>query len=326
MSAVTDLSELAIEECDEIAAAITGSVQHGKVRSTWPLTKQRRLLVTSDRLSAFDRIIGLVQHKGQVLNELAAWWFDQLADITKNHKIEIVDPQCLIATDTTPLPIEVVVRARLTGSTSTSILPRYLHGERELYGHHLPDGLQAHGSLPQPLITPTTKAQAGSHDEAITSQQILQRRLVEPELWQETQRVALALFERGTQIADKAGFILADTKYEFGQDQNSDLVLIDEVHTPDSSRYWDKTEAEEAIAAGRTPQGYDKEPVRLALRTLGFKGDGPIPELPLEVWQQSSQRYVELYERLTQNKFTPATQPAKERITENLAQYFASNP
>ena len=202
------------------------------------LAGDRRLLVTTDRLSAFDRIIGTVPHKGQVLNQLAAWWFAKTADIVANHVIEVPDPNALIAVDAAPLPVEVVVRGRLTGSTSTSLLPRYQAGERVLYGHRLPDGLEPHGPLGEPLITPTTKADQGEHDQPVTCDEVVELGLVEPGLWAEVQKVAIELFTRGERLAADAGFILADTKYEFGMSPAGELLLIDEIHTPDSSRFW----------------------------------------------------------------------------------------
>ncbi len=293
----------------------------GKVRETWQLPNQRRLLVTTDRLSAFDRIIGLVPNKGQVLNQLAAWWFEQTADIVANHMVSMPDPNALIAIDAAPLPVEVVVRARLTGSTSTAVLPRYLAGERVLYGHTLPDGLTPHGPLPAPIVTPTTKAPDGDHDQPITVTEVVELGLIEPELWQRIQQVALDLFARGSAIADAAGFVLADTKYEFGIGPDGELLLIDEMHTPDSSRYWSQSTLDDRLAAGEAPDGYDKEPVRLALVAAGYRGDGPPPELSPEVWEQTSARYVELYERLTGQTFVPASQPAAERITANLSEF-----
>ncbi len=294
----------------------------GKVREMWPLPDRRRLLVTTDRLSAFDRIIGAVPHKGQVLNQLAAWWFAKTADIVANHVIEVPDPNALIAVDAAPLPVEVVVRGRLTGSTSTSLLPRYEAGERLLYGHHLPDGLTAHGPLGQPLITPTTKAEKGAHDQPVTSDEVVELGLVEPGLWAQVQKVALELFERGQRLAADAGFILADTKYEFGLAPDGELLLIDEVHTPDSSRFWAIDSLDDRLAAGLAPESYDKEPVRLALRALGYRGDGPPPTLAEEVWQETSARYVRLYESLTGQAFQPGEQPAGPRLDRNLAPYL----
>ncbi len=304
-----------------VELAIAGRVS-GKVREAWPLGGGRRLLVTTDRLSAFDRIIGTVPHKGQVLNQLSAWWFARTADIVANHLIEVPDPNAVIAIEANPLPVEVVVRGRLTGSTSTSLLPRYQAGERVLYGHHLPEGLTAHGPLAEPLITPTTKAERGDHDQPITVEEVVSRGLVDEGLWAEVQKVALELFTRGERMAADAGFVLADTKYEFGLDADGRLLLIDEVHTPDSSRFWAIDSLEERLADGRTPESFDKEPVRLALRELGYVGDGPPPELPDEVWARTSARYVELYQALTGSAFEPGAQPADERLAANLAPHL----
>lgn len=291
----------------------------GKVRETWEFGAGRRLIATTDRISAFDRVIGAVPHKGQVLNQLAAWWFDQTTDIVANHVISVPDPNLTIAIDAQPLPVEVVVRGRLTGSTSTSILPRYMAGEREMYGYVLPDGLEPHSPLPEPLVTPTTKAQDGGHDEPISVEAVADRGLVEPGTWAEVQKAALALFERGVEIAAAAGFVLADTKYEFGTTPDGALLLIDEVHTPDSSRFWSVDSLHARLAAGLMPESYDKEPVRLALRDLGYSGDGAPPALPADVVAAASDRYVTIYERLTKATFEPGRQPAAERIAAAVA-------
>lgn len=290
----------------------------GKVREAWPLPGGRRLLVTTDRLSAFDRIIGSVPHKGQVLNQLAAWWFARTADIVANHVLEVPDPNALIAVDAKPLPVEVVVRGRLTGSTSTSLLPRYQAGERVLYGHRLPDGLTPHGPLGEPLITPTTKADKGDHDRPVTCDEVVELGLVEPGLWAEVQKVAVELFGRGEQIAADAGFVLADTKYEFGLGPGGELLLIDEVHTPDSSRWWMAESYDRRLAQGEEPESLDKEVVRRAFADIGYKGEGPIPTVPDEVWSATTARYIVAYERLTGRPFDPGAYPVPERLVENL--------
>ncbi len=295
----------------------------GKVRESWPLPNDRRLLVTTDRLSAFDHIIHAVPHKGQVLNQLSAWWFGQTSDIVANHLIEVPDPNAVIGVDARPLPVEVIVRARLTGSTSTAVLPRYQAGEREIYGYTLPDGLEAHGPLPRYIITPTTKAVTGTgHDTPITCDQVVEQGLVEESTWEQVQEAALALFARGVEQADAAGFVLADTKYEFGTGPDGQLLLIDEIHTPDSSRYWAAHTLDDRLAAGQPPDGYDKEPVRLALKAAGFE-DGKIPELDEAVWVETSNRYVHLYERLTGCRFEPGEQPVEARLRRNLASLLA---
>ncbi|MEZ5411528.1 MAG: phosphoribosylaminoimidazolesuccinocarboxamide synthase [Acidimicrobiales bacterium] len=291
----------------------------GKVRESWRLAGGHRLLVTTDRISAFDRVIGTVEHKGQVLNQLSAWWFDRTEDIVANHVISVPDPNALVAVDATPLPVEVVVRGRLTGSTSTSLLPRYEAGERVLYGHRLPEGLTAHGPLPEPMITPTTKESGGAHDRPVTIDEVVDLGLVEPGLWTQVQKAAIDLFARGTEIAAGAGFVLADTKYEFGLGPGGELLLIDEVHTPDSSRFWAVDSMDDRIRAGLAPESYDKEPVRLALKAAGYSGSGPVPHLPEAVLADTSARYVELYERLTGLAFEPGERPIAERIAANLA-------
>ncbi len=309
----------------ETIAFVLPGHSSGKVREAWQLPDHRRLLITTDRLSAFDQVIGTVPHKGQVLNQLSAWWFGRTTDIVANHVIEVPDPNAVVAVDATPLPVEVVVRGRLTGSTSTSILPRYAAGERVLYGYRLPDGLEPHGPLPEPLITPTTKAAKGEHDQPISVERVAADGLVEPGLWAEVQKAALELFTRGPEIAAGAGFVLADTKYEFGLAPDGGLIVIDELHTPDSSRFWAIDSLEERLADGKGPESFDKEPVRLALRAAGYRGEGPPPELPQEVWDRAAERYVELYERLTGQAFEPAEQPAIDRLRKNLAQLIGGD-
>ena len=286
----------------------------GKVRESWRLPDGRRVLITTDRISAFDRVLGAIEHKGQVLNQLAAWWFERTADIVANHMLDMPDPNVLVAVEAAPLPVEVVVRGRLTGSTATAVLPRYLQGERILYGHRLPDGIEPHGPLPEPLITPTTKAVDGGHDQPITCEEVASSGLVEAELWEEIQRVALALFQRGVEVAADAGFVLADTKYEFGLGPDGKLLLIDEMHTPDSSRYWSAKTLAERLAAGQQPESFDKEPFRLAFAAAGYTGNGEPPELDVRVRTATAARYVELYERLTGLPFEPGARPVVGRV------------
>ncbi|HAN35158.1 MAG TPA: phosphoribosylaminoimidazolesuccinocarboxamide synthase, partial [Acidimicrobiaceae bacterium] len=207
----------------------------GKVRVSFALPADagggRRLFVTTDRLSAFDRVIAGVPYKGQVLNQLAAWWFAQTADIVPNHVLEIPDPNVLVARSAHPLPVEVVVRGYITGVTSTSLWQQYADGARTIYGHPFPDGLRKNTALPYALVTPTTKAEHGGHDEPITVAEVVEHGLVEPKMWGQTVEAALQLFRRGQQVAAEAGLILADTKYEFGIDEHGSLLLIDEMHT-----------------------------------------------------------------------------------------------
>jgi phosphoribosylaminoimidazole-succinocarboxamide synthase len=292
----------------------------GKVRVSFALGDRHRLFVTTDRLSAFDRIVAGVPYKGQVLNQLSAWWFEETADVVANHVVAVPDPNVLVARAARPLAVEVVVRGYITGVTSTSLWRQYAEGARTIYGYHFPDGLQKNSALPEPLITPTTKPPAGSsvHDEPLTCAEVVDRRLVDVDLWDRVMAAALDVFERGQQLAGKAGLILADTKYEFGLGMDGELLLIDEVHTPDSSRFWIAATYEERLANGEEPESLDKEVVRRALADAGYRGDGDPPDLPAEVWAETTARYVDAYERLTSLTFDPGRYPVDERIAKDL--------
>ncbi|MFT3854140.1 MAG: phosphoribosylaminoimidazolesuccinocarboxamide synthase [Ilumatobacteraceae bacterium] len=290
----------------------------GKVRASFAWGDER-LFVTTDRLSAFDRIIAGVPYKGQVLNQLSAWWFEQTADLVDNHVIAVPDPNLLVARSAIPLPVEVVVRGVITGVTSTSIWQMYAAGRRTVYGHTLPDGLRKNERLPEPIVTPTTKADKGGHDEPLSCAEVVSRGLVDQYLWDDVQGIALALFRRGQEIAAKAGLILADTKYELGLSDDGTLLLIDELHTPDSSRYWVAATYDERLAAGDEPESLDKEVVRRALLDAGYRGDGPPPALDPSVWAATTARYVDAYERLTGEQFVRGSYPVGARIQEALA-------
>lgn len=294
----------------------------GKVRVSYALPDEggegRRLFVTTDRLSAFDRIIAGVPYKGQVLNQLAAWWFARTADIVPNHVVSVPDPNLLVARAARPLPVEVVVRGYITGVTSTSLWRQYADGAREIYGHRFPDGLRKNTPLPNPLVTPTTKGDDGAHDEPLTVAEVAERGLVPHRRWGEVVEAALQLFRRGQERAAAAGLVLADTKYEFGTAADGSLLLIDELHTPDSSRYWVADSYEARLAAGEEPESLDKEVVRRALLDAGYTGDGPPPELGEAVWAETTRRYVSAYERLTGTTFVPGAYPVPDRIAEAL--------
>lgn len=292
--------------------------REGKVRSSYRLSAQRRLFVTTDRLSAFDRVIAGVPYKGQVLNQLSWWWFKRLADIVAHHALAIPDPNALVAVEAEPLSVEVIVRQRITGVTSTSLWQQYCTGARVLYGHHLPDGLQKNDLLPEAIITPTTKAVGGAHDEALTCDEVVSHGFVAAKLWQGVQEAALAIFAAGRSQAAQGGLELADTKYEFGLSPDGQLMLIDEVHTPDSSRYWVLDTLEARLAEGLEPESLDKEVVRRAFADVGWKGDGPMPELPSDVWLETSKRYIETYERLTGEAFVPGEYPVMPRLARNI--------
>ena len=290
----------------------------GKVRVSYELPDDERLFVTTDRLSAFDRIVAAIPYKGQVLNELAAWWFANTADIIANHVRGVPDPNATIGVSARPLPVEVVVRGHITGVTSTSLWKRYADGERTIYGYELPDGLRQHQRLDAPIITPTTKGEDGTHDEPLTCAQVVERGLVGAELWDRVQATALALFARGQEIAASAKLILADTKYEFGLDPDGQLIIIDEMHTPDSSRFWVAATYDERVAAGQDPESLDKEPIRRALIAAGYNGDGPSPDLGPEVTAQTTARYINAFERLTCRTFVPGAYPVEPRMIEAL--------
>ena len=299
--------------------------REGKVRVSYRVesAEPTRLFITTDRLSAFDRIIAGIPYKGQVLNQLAAWWFARTTDIVANHVVAVPDPNVLIARGTDPLPVEVVVRGAITGVTSTSLWQLYAAGSRTIYGYHFPDGLHKNTLLPEPIVTPTTKPAAGSgaHDEPLTWAEVVERGLVPGPRWEQISAVAVELFTAGQRIAAQAGLILADTKYEFGVagDPDDDTVLlIDEVHTPDSSRYWVADTYEERFAAGDEPESLDKEPVRQALGDSGYRGDGDPPPLGAEVIAATTDRYIGAFERLTGEPFDRAEYPVAERIAARL--------
>jgi phosphoribosylaminoimidazole-succinocarboxamide synthase len=294
-----------------------GPKHQGKVRDIY-CVGDMRVLITTDRISAFDRVLGFVPFKGQVLNALSAWWFEQTRHIVPNHVVEVPDPNVTIAREAVPLPVEVVVRGYLTGVTNTSLWTLYAQGERNPYGIMLPDGLQKNDPLPIPIITPTTKTTGGAHDELLTRGQIIKRALVAPLLWEQVEAKALALFGYGQWVAQRAGLILVDTKYEFGLIDGK-LALIDEIHTPDSSRYWTK----ESYGSGRQPEHFDKEYMRFWFIKQGYRGDGEPPVMPDDLVAEMAQRYISAYERLTGREFVPGEYPASARIAHNLEKYRA---
>lgn len=289
----------------------------GKVRASYAQDGQR-LLVTTDRVSAFDRILGVIPYKGQVLNQLSLWWFEQTRDIVANHVIASPDPNVTIGREALALPVEVVVRGYITGVTSTSMWTLYAAGERSPYGIPLPDGLKKNDRLPQPVITPTTKATGGAHDERITRDEIIERGLVTAELWGQVEQAALTVFKHGQSVADKAGLILVDTKYEFGL-IDGQLALIDEIHTPDSSRYW----VADSYTSGSDdePENMDKEYLRKWFAAQGYRGDGTPPTMPDDFVATVAGRYISTYEKLTGQTFQPGETPIVERIQRNVAAY-----
>ncbi len=309
--------ESPFEGLDPDAIADLGPTTRGKVRDIVDLGDTLALVAT-DRISAFDQVLGTVPYRGQVLNQLAAWWFEQIADIVDNHVVSVPDPNVTIGRKCTPLPVEVIVRARLTGSTNTALWTRYNAGERTIYGLDFPNGMSKNDPLPAAIITPTTKAEQGEHDLPITEVEIVESGLVETGLWQEVRTAALAVFERGRHLAARSGLVLVDTKYEFGLDAEGALVIIDEVHTPDSSRFWRASTAEDLIARGSEPENLDKEVVRLSYAAAGYTGDGPPPPLSSSLARQVSAVYTESIEMLTGVAFEPAEYPAGPRVEEAI--------
>ncbi|MSP11826.1 MAG: phosphoribosylaminoimidazolesuccinocarboxamide synthase [Chloroflexi bacterium] len=295
-----------------------GEKRQGKVRDFYTLPGQRRALITTDRLSAFDRVVGLIPHKGQVLNQLAAFWFEQTGDIIPNHMLAVPDPNVMIGREAQAFPVEIVVRGYISGVTKTSLWYNYQQGEREIYGLRFPEGLHKNQRLPDPVITPTTRATgAGGHDERITRAEIIERGLVAATQYRQIEQAALALFKRGQQLSEQGGLILVDTKYEFGL-VDGQVILIDEMHTPDSSRFWRAETYRERLAAGLEPENFDKEFIRLWFAQQNYRGDGEPPALDSATVSQASRRYVSVYEMLTGRTFVPGETPYADRIRRNL--------
>ena len=311
------LLELLPYACGETNLPLTGKTV-GKVREWYPLPDGKRLIVTTDRLSAFDRILARVPYKGQVLNQLSAWWFEQTRDIIPNHLVSIPDPNAAIVTEVEPLLVEVIVRGYISGVTTTALWYRYNLGEREIYGYTFPDGLRKNERLPEPIITPTTKGGPSGHDERLTCAEVVSKGILDAATWEQVQSAALAIFRRGQELAQKAGLVLVDTKYEFGRAPDGRILLIDEVHTPDSSRFWKADSYESRFAAGLEPENFDKEFVRIAYAELGYRGDGEIPSMPDELWAAASERYITIYEMLTGETFAPGVYPVNERLVDGL--------
>ncbi|MFN3991766.1 MAG: phosphoribosylaminoimidazolesuccinocarboxamide synthase [Tabrizicola flagellatus] len=297
----------------------------GKVRDCYDLPDGTRLLISSDRISAFDQILAVIPWKGQVLTQLARYWFDHTGDIAANHVIGYPDPNVVHCKRVSILPVEIVVRGYLAGTTSTSILTRYKAGERTMYGHTLPEGLRDNQALPQAIITPTSKAFDGGHDEPLTAAEIVGTGLLTQEQWDEVSQKALALFARGQKMAADRGLILVDTKYEFGTDAEGNILLADEIHTPDSSRYWIADGYEEAFVNGTRPPSFDKDVIRSWVVARCDPYRDPIPEIPAEMIERTARVYIDAYERITGQPFTPdaSGETPLARVRANLARFFS---
>ena len=297
---------------------------YGKVRDNYDLPDGRRIIIASDRISAFDRILAAIPFKGQVLTQTARFWFERTGDICPNHVIEYPDPNVVIGRRLNILPVEIVVRDYLAGTTGTSILTLYKKGQREMYGHRLPDGLADNQKLPQPIITPTSKAFDGGHDEPLTPEQIVEQGLLSAEQWATLSSYALALFARGREIAAERGLILVDTKYEFGTDADGQIVLADEIHTPDSSRYWFAGSYAERFAAGQRPESFDKDFVRAWVAERCDPYNDPIPEIPPQMLVDTAAVYIQAFETITGQIFEieEDDEPVLGRVRRNLDPYF----
>ncbi len=295
-----------------------GTKTEGKVRDIYTQS-DKIILITTDRHSSFDRIIAHIPNKGAVLNLISAWWFKNTEAIVQNQVIAVPDPNVVVAKLAKPFLVEVVVRGYLTGVTDTSIWTAYQKGKRDFGGITLPDGMKKNMPLPKAIITPTTKA---GHDENLSLDEVVPRGLATEAEWAEMQRAALELFAFGQKHASEKGFILVDTKYEFGL-YDGKVILIDEVHTPDNSRYWLKDSFEQRIAEGLEPMAFDKEFLRIWFKEhCDPYNDAVLPEAPEDMVLELSRRYIEIYEKLTGAKFTiDESLPPVERMEQNLAPY-----
>ena len=293
-----------------------GKKYEGKVRDNYTLNG-KRIIVTTDRISAFDRVLCTIPFKGAVLNQTSAFWFDKTKNIVENHMLNVPDPNVMVVKECKPYPVEMVVRGYITGVTTTSAWYSYERGTRNFCGNILPEGLKKNQKLKKPIITPSTKAEHGAHDESVSGEEIIKRGLVDRKTYRKMEQAALALFDFGAKLASKNNLILVDTKYEFAS-LNGKLVLIDELHTPDSSRFWVKDTYDKLFSKGEEPQKLDKEYVRQWLAQRGFIGEGTIPEIPGEVRIEAAKRYITAYEMITGKEFEAAEGDALKRIKEML--------
>ena len=294
-----------------------GKKYEGKVRDNY-LLGDKRLIITTDRISAFDRVLCTIPFKGQVLNQTSAFWFEKTKNIVKNHVIGVPDPNVTVARECKLIPVEMVVRGYLTGVTTTSAWYNYEKGVRDFCGNKLPDGMKKDQKFDKPIITPSTKAEKGAHDESVSGEEMIKRGIVDEKIYRQMEKVAIELYNFGKELVAKNNLILVDTKYEFGLDEDGNLTLIDEIHTPDSSRFWIKDTYDKLFSEGKEPQKLDKEYVRQFLANKGFIGEGEIPEIPDEVKIEAAKRYIKAYEMITGKEFEAETQEIIERVKNNL--------
>ena len=296
-----------------------GKKYEGKVRDNYILNG-KRIIITTDRISAFDRVLCSIPFKGQVLNQISAFWFEKTKHIVKNHLISVLDPNVMLVNECKPYPVEMVVRGYITGVTTTSAWYNYERGVRNFCGNILPEGLKKNQRLENPIITPSTKAEHGLHDESLSGEEIIKRGLVEEKTYRKIEESALALFNFGSNFVAKQNLILVDTKYEFGE-LNGKIFLIDEVHTPDSSRFWIKDTYGTLFSKAQEPQKLDKEYVRQWLANKSFIGEGTIPIIPDKVKIEAAKRYITAYEMITGKEFEADNEDVLKRIESNLRKY-----
>jgi phosphoribosylaminoimidazole-succinocarboxamide synthase len=294
-----------------------GSKYEGKVRDCY-IRDGRRTIVVTDRLSAFDVVLGTIPFKGQVLNRMAAFWFEATANLAPNHVINVPDPTVMVARECKLLPVEFVMRSYLTGVTSTSIWSHYASGGRRFCGHDLPDGMKKNQKLEKALLTPSTKAEKGDHDRSVSRAEVLEMGLLTEADFDEAALMCARLFAFGQGEAARRGLILVDTKYEIGRRPDGELCFIDEIHTPDSSRYWYADDYQARLDRGDEPRGLDKEYVRRTLADQGYRGDGPPPPLTDEVRIEAARRYIQVCELVTGRPFVPDAEDPITRIRRNL--------
>lgn len=312
----------ALDKCLTQTNLDVGKKKQGKVRDTYDLG-DKVAIVTTDRQTAFDRLLATVPFKGQVLNQTAAWWFQNTTHIVPNALISTPDPNVSVMKKCTVFPVEFVVRGYLTGSTDTSLWTHYKNGSRDYCGNKLPEGLRKNDKLKHNIITPTTKEE--THDVPISAADIVKQGLMTQAEWDKVSAASLALFEFGQQQAAKQGLLLVDTKYEFGKDEQGNVMLIDEIHTPDSSRYWIADSYSARHAAGKEPEMIDKEFLRLWFREhCDPYNDKVLPPAPKELVKELSKRYILLYQMITGKEFVAPylDKPIEQRVAQNLRSFL----
>ncbi len=321
------LESLLSKTIDQIDIPGLASPYTGKVRQSYDAPRERKIIIATDRLSAFDKNITTIPLKGQVLTQTARYWFEETKDICPNHVIAYPHPNVLVCQKLKMLPVEFIVRGYLAGSTDTSILKMYRAGKRQMYGATFREGMRDYQRLERPIITPTTKAEMGAHDEPLSPEKIVAENILDKATWNKAASYAFALFKRGQEIAEKRGLILADTKYEFGALPDGTIVLGDEIHTPDSSRYWLKSSYESRLAEDKAPETMDKDVLRHWVTQRCDPYKEPIPPIPDEVRVATAKTYLAAYERIT-GKALPLPDDKEdpaEQIKEAVAKWLAEN-